>query len=94
MSAYPTCRPHTPPDTPQSQNPMPFSANAAACTLSSVYLELPPSITRSPGDRMSPSEATVPAVIFPAGTITHVTRGGLSAATRAAHSGRRTGMSR
>src|SRR3954453_13956033 len=62
---------------------MPFSASSSVCTLSSVYRELPPSTTTSPGSRTSASSRTVSRVGSPEGTMTHTARGASSAWTRA-----------
>ena len=57
---------------------------ARRCGLSSVHLELPPSMTRSPAASSPPSASTVSRVGSPAGTMTHTTRGAASFATRSA----------
>ncbi len=53
----------------------PFSASAVACSWSSVYRELPPSMMMSPASRCAPSSPIVCLVGSPDGTITHTTRG-------------------
>jgi hypothetical protein len=70
-----------PPLVPASMKPIPSSCSAAARRTLSRQLELPPSITTSPGSSSSPRRVTVPSVGSPAGTITHTTRGASSAAT-------------
>ena len=62
---------------------MPFSRHITSCTWSSVYFELPPSTTTSPGLSSSPSSLTVALVGSPEGTITQTTRGAVSASTSA-----------
>ena len=52
-----------------------------SCTWSSVYFELPPSMTTSPGLSSSLSSLTVARVGSPEGTITQTTRGADSAST-------------
>jgi hypothetical protein len=60
---------------------MPFSASDAALAASSVYLELPPSTTRSPSLSRSLRAAMVERVASPAGIITQTTFGLGSAST-------------
>src|SRR3712207_2282592 len=60
---------------------MPFSRHSTSWIWSSVYLELPPSTITSPGLSSSARSSTVARVGSPAGTITHTTRGALSAST-------------
>ena len=63
---------------------MPLALSALAFSMSSVKRELPPSMTRSPFSRTSPSLATVSRVGAPAGTMTQTTRGASSFLTIAA----------
>src|SRR3954470_12128592 len=63
---------------------MPFSASVFSCTKSSVNLEFPPSITRSPSDSTPDSSAITESVILPAGTMTHTMRGPWRTAARSA----------
>src|SRR5690606_39091162 len=65
---------------------MPCSARSAACLASSVNLELPPSITRSPSESTPARSVITPVVICPDGTITQTMRGAGMAAARASRS--------
>ena len=62
----------------------PRGASSSACAKSSVNLELPPSMTRSPFSSSGSSSRMTESVIWPAGTITQTVRGAGSAATRSA----------
>ena len=66
---------------------IPFSLNNFACGPSSVYRELPPSITKSPSPSSSASDTMVSLVTGPDGTITQTTRGAGSASASAAKLG-------
>ena len=63
---------------------MPVLPSIAACSLSSVHRELPPSTTTSPLPRSPRSSSMVPRVMSPAGTITQTTRGSGSFSTMSA----------
>ena len=61
---------------------MPLAFISSAWRLESFQLELPPSMTRSPGSSSSPSRVMFSSVALPDGTITQTVRGADSLDTR------------
>ena len=70
---YPSVRPHTPPLVPASMKPMRRPSRSLPRRTESCQLELPPSITTSPGCSRPANSVTTPSVGSPDGTMTHTT---------------------
>ena len=78
----PSSSPQIPPEVPASSRWTPCAPRILARSFVSVKRALPPSMITSPDSRYAASSVTVAAVMGPAGTITHVARGGSSLSTR------------